>query len=107
MGVPICFVRGPVFLSLCAFARRGASPGSVGYDCSASPQYLAEHGEPDTPGDLASHDCLIYSYLSTANEAALAYRGILMTPSFHVAALLRQAKLRQILVRYKPEWERF
>lgn len=96
----------------------------------ASPQYLAEHGEPDTPEDLASHDCLIYSYLSTANvwrftasdgreipvavsgrfrinngmvltEAALAGRGILMTPSFYVAALLRQGKLRQILARYK------
>lgn len=96
----------------------------------ASQQYLAEHGEPDTPEDLASHDCLIYSYLSTANvwrftasdgreipvavsgrfrinngmvltDAALADRGILMTPSFYVAALLRQGKLRQILARYK------
>jgi DNA-binding transcriptional LysR family regulator len=96
----------------------------------ASPQYLAEHGEPETPEDLASHDCLIYSYLSTANvwrftapdgreipvavtgsfrinngmvltQAALADRGILMTPSFYVAPLLREGKLRRILASYK------
>src|SRR4051812_39889870 len=75
----------------------------------ASPEYLARQGEPETPEDLASHDCLIYSYLSTANvwrftapggreipvavtgsyrinngivlaDAALAGHGILMAP---------------------------
>jgi DNA-binding transcriptional LysR family regulator len=96
----------------------------------ASPEYLAKHGEPETPEDLVSHDCLIYSYLSTANvwrftaadgrevpvavsgsfrinngivltEAALADRGILMTPSFYVAPMLRDGRLRRILPRYK------
>jgi DNA-binding transcriptional LysR family regulator len=95
----------------------------------ASPDYLARQGEPETPEDLASHDCLIYSYLSTANvwrftapggreipvavtgsyrinngivlaEAAVAGHGILMAPTFYLGHLLREKKLRQILTRY-------
>ena len=111
-------------------ARKLAASRTV---CCASPAYLSEHGEPETPQDLASHDCLLYSYQSTANvwrfagpdgndmpvavtgtfrinngiiltEAAVAGRGILMTPTFYVGPLLREAKLRPILTRYKlPE----
>jgi DNA-binding transcriptional LysR family regulator len=108
-------------------ARKLASTRSV---VCASPAYLAEHGEPETPEDLASHNCLLYSYLSTANvwrftapdgrevpvavtgnlrvnngmvntEAALAGMGIVMTPTFYVADLLRTGKLRRVLEGYK------
>ena len=99
----------------------------------ASPGYLAEQGRPETPEDLASHDCLLYSYLSSANvwrfsgpdgrdipvavkgslrinngivlaEAAAAGRGIVLAPSFYVAPMLRDGRLERILPNYRlPE----
>ena len=98
----------------------------------ASPAYLAEHGEPDDPEELAGHDCLIYSYLAagvwrfTARggreipvavsgpirinngivlaEAAIAGGGVLVTPSFYVAPMLRDGRLKRILTAYRlPE----
>ena len=99
----------------------------------ASPAYIAERGEPRTPEELGSHDCLIYSYLANANvwrftsrerreipvavagtlrvnngivlaEAALAGRGVLVTPSFYVAPMLRDGRLRRLLPEYRlPE----
>ena len=108
-------------------ARKLATTRAV---ACASPAYLAQFGEPETPEDLAAHNCLIYSYLSSANvwrfttpdgrelpvavngtfrinngivlaEAAVAGHGILLTPAFYVGPLLRQGKLKQILTRYK------
>jgi DNA-binding transcriptional LysR family regulator len=37
----------------------------------ASPGYLDAHGFPHQPGDLAAHNCLSYSLLSTGNKWAL------------------------------------
>ena len=65
----------------------------------AAPDYLHERGKPDTPDDLAAHDCLSYSYLSAPNEWHLAgadgehmvkVKGPIVTSHRHV---LRSAAL--------------
>jgi DNA-binding transcriptional LysR family regulator len=33
----------------------------------ASPEYLARHDTPQTPEDLASHNCIVYSYAASPN----------------------------------------
>ena len=111
-------------------ARRIAKAQAV---ACAAPAYLEARGEPETPEDLAGHDCLLYSYLSTANvwrfqgpdgrdipvavsgplrvnngillaDAAAAGRGIVMGPSFYVAPRIRAGELRRILKAYRlPE----
>lgn len=92
----------------------------------ASPAYLREHGEPRVPEDLANHNCLLYSYLSSRNvwrftakdgtetavavtgnthvnngivlaEAAIAGRGVLALPNFYVAPMLRDGRLKRLL----------
>lgn len=99
----------------------------------ASPAYLEAFGEPETPEDLASHNCILYRYASTANvwrfhapngreirvavtgnfranngiaerEAAVQGVGLLYTPTFYVGDFLREKKLRRILADYSlPE----
>ena len=104
---------------------------SVGWITCAAPAYLEQHGEPRTPQDLRSRNCLFYSYLEssiewrfhsaggetkvrvagnfTANnseairEAALAGLGIALLPRFAVAADLREKRLRGVLDGYEVE----
>lgn len=95
----------------------------------AAPSYLAAHGEPASPLDLAAHDCLLYAYLSTVNvwrfhapdgrampvavkgslrmnsgiaqcEAAVEGLGILMTPDFYVAQAIHEGRLKRVLTDY-------
>jgi len=98
----------------------------------ASPAYLAENGEPETPADLAAHNCLHYAYLSTANvwrfkgpdgretsvavtgntrvnngniecEMAAAGLGLAHVPTFYAAPYLRDGRVKRVLPRYRLE----
>lgn len=96
---------------------------------AAAPAYLAEHGAPTEPQDLARHNCLAYSYFGksvwilagadgvtvevpvggslSSNEsmallaAAGEGAGIAMQPRFVVRPLVEAGRLVQVL----PEWQ--
>ena len=94
----------------------------------ASPTYLARHGTPTHPDELASHDIISYSYWSSRDEwtfegpqgevsvrtrsrmyanngdtclaAALDHQGIILQPDFLVAGPLRRGELVPLLPGY-------
>ncbi|MEG2803030.1 LysR family transcriptional regulator [Stenotrophomonas sp.] len=95
----------------------------------AAPAYLAVHGRPQHPDDLAGHECLGYSYWGDGDrwtlrgpegevgvtvqgglranngevlrEAALAGMGIILQPDFLVAEALADGRLERLL----PAWD--
>lgn len=95
----------------------------------ASPRYLAEHGTPAHPRELAAHKVIAYSYWSggdawhldgpdgshdvrihphlrtnngdTCRAAALAHQGIVMQPDFIVGDDLRRGTLVELLPRHR------
>lgn len=98
----------------------------------ASPGYLALHGEPREPADLAAHDVVVYSYLPTPDVLKLNHKkrgsvrvrvggqlrvnnsevlmsavaaglGIACLPVWSVRAALAAGELRRLLVSWEPE----
>ena len=98
---------------------------------AASPDYLAHHGEPRHPGDLAHHECLVYSMNSNADiwrltgpdgqqinariagrlsanngdvlrDVAVAGGGIVLSPTFLICDQLAVGSLVPVLTSYGP-----
>lgn len=97
--------------------------------CCASPTYLAQHGTPAHPDDLAQQEVISYSYFAARDEwtftapddstvvvrtharihanngdtcraAALEHQGIILQPDFIIADDLRRGALVELL----PSW---
>ena len=94
----------------------------------ATPEYLASHGRPAAPEDLARHDCLTYSYRTAGRDwqfhgpeglrrvrvsgrlganngdillsAATSSLGVALLPSFIVGDHLRSGRLERVM----PAW---
>lgn len=96
----------------------------------ATPGYLKKRGTPKMPQDLASHNCLLYSYLSTGNEwifqgpegeirvkvsgsfranngdaigqAVLADLGVAVAPEWMVHELIASGRVKSVLPDFTP-----
>jgi DNA-binding transcriptional LysR family regulator len=106
-------------------ALRARRVGRFERICVAATNYLDERGTPQTPQDLAPHDCIVYSLLSTGvvwsfadaempvtgrlrvnapqavREAAVAGLGIALGPSWLFDEGLKTGRLKRILTDYE------
>lgn len=125
-GVDMAVRVGPMTDSSLIVRKIGDSPRVT----VASPNYLAEHGEPKTLQELGSHACIVYTLLTTRNEwhfagpngkesvrvngrfsvnnprsirqAVLAGQGIAVTPTWLIEDALKKGDVKVILEDYVP-----
>jgi DNA-binding transcriptional LysR family regulator len=104
--------------------------GSIRRVLCASPEYLLSRGRPETPQDIAAHDCVTFTGFthteswefqidgSTASvpirsrlqvdaaeavvEAAVAGTGIIRLFSYHVASAVKDGRLSLLLKEFEP-----
>ncbi|MER8483627.1 LysR family transcriptional regulator [Mesorhizobium sp. M1322] len=105
--------------------------GSIRRVVCASPAYLAEHGMPETPKDLAAHSCITFEGLTApaawtfaigkaevavpirsrlrvntaeaAVDAAIAGVGLTRVLSYQITAAVRSGTLRTVLEAFEPQ----
>ena len=104
--------------------------GDVSMVVCAAPSYLERRGVPGSPDELSRHDCLVFSNqpgpvdwrfrradtrhsarvtgrlwansLDVLVAAALDGTGIVRAPSWQIARLIEDGRLRRILAKYEP-----
>lgn len=76
----------------------------------ASPEYFARHGEPKKPGDLAHHNCIVYTsthyarawrFVKGEERIDVPVRGSLESPDAHVLMSCALSGLGLVVV---PDW---
>ncbi|MER9235774.1 LysR family transcriptional regulator [Mesorhizobium sp. M0622] len=104
--------------------------GSIRRVVCASPAYLAEHGTPKTPQELAAHSAITFEGLTAASwsfatgkaefavpirsrlrvntaeaaiDAAIAGVGVTRLLSYQIATAIRSGTLRPVLQEFEPE----
>ncbi|ESW82503.1 LysR family transcriptional regulator [Mesorhizobium sp. C280B] len=104
--------------------------GSIRRVVCASPAYLAEHGTPKTPQELAAHSAITFEGLTAASwtfatgkaefavpvrsrlrvntaeaaiDAAIAGVGVTRLLSYQIAAAVRSGTLRPVLQEFEPD----
>lgn len=125
-GVDVAIRVGPLTDSSLIARKIGTSPRVT----VASPQYLKKNGEPKSPHELSSHNCIVYMLLATLNEwhfdgpkgkesvqvsgrfsvnnpriireAVLADQGIAVTPIWLMEEYIKSGQVTVILQDYKP-----
>ncbi|MFL6709605.1 MAG: LysR family transcriptional regulator [Massilia sp.] len=87
-------------------ALRARRVGTSERICVASPAYLAAHGAPGQPGDLAQHQCIVYTLLNRGNawpfrDGEVQVHGRLRVDSLEA---IRRAAIDGLGIGYLPRW---
>lgn len=74
--------------------------------CVASREYLAEHGEPALPAELANHNCIVYTLASAGSIWSFRNTEVAVRGCFRVNTPdgIRSAVLDGMGIAYSPAW---